>query len=138
MESSSIEITRLDHHGLVSSIIEEINLVEIIDSRVKNHGNREVSVGHCVKAMIINGLGFTTRVLYLTPNFFKDKLIDLLVGPGITAESLNKDSLSSALDALYEYGLSKLFMKGFLIKCLTFLKPQLILLSCLERVQFER
>ena len=110
MESSSIEITRLDHHGLVSSVIDEMNLVEIINSRVKNHGNREVSIGHCVKAMIINGLGFTTRVLYLTPNFFKDKPIDLLVGPGITAESLNKDSLSSALDALYEYGVSRLFM----------------------------
>ena len=100
----------MNHYGLVSSIIEEISLVEIIDSRVKNHGNWEVSVGYCVKAMIINGLGSTTWVLYLTPNFFKDKLIDLLVGPVITAESLNKDSLSPALDALYEYGVSKLFM----------------------------
>jgi transposase len=62
-----------------------------------------------VKAMILNGLGFVNRALYLTPHFFEGKPLDRLLGPGIQAEHLNDDVLGRHLDALYEYGVNQLY-----------------------------
>jgi len=70
---------------------------------------RDVSIGQAVKAMILNGLGFTEHALYLTPHFFSDKPIDRLIAPGIKAEQLNDTTLGRAMDSLYEYGISPLF-----------------------------
>ena len=99
---------RLDHLGIVAGICDEIGLVNIID-RLVPAPRRQVSIGQAVKAMIINALGFVSRPLYLTPEFFANKPVELLIGPGITAEMLNDDSLGRALDALFEAGLTETF-----------------------------
>ncbi len=39
---------------------------------------RKVSVGEAVSAMVLNALGFVSRPLYLTPEFFANKPVDLL------------------------------------------------------------
>lgn len=110
MESiEDIETKNLDHLGLVSGVCEEIGLVKLIDQLTKSDEQRKVSVGTATKAMILNGLGFANRTLYLTPEFFKDKAIDVLLGEEIEAEDLNSHSLGTALDALYESGISKVF-----------------------------
>jgi hypothetical protein len=49
--------------------------------------------------------------LYLTPEFFANKPIDLLIEAGITAEMLNDDSLKRAPFALFEAGLTEVFAK---------------------------
>ena len=54
----SIRVERLDHHGLVASIVDELKLTEIIDQRVASDEQSVVTVGEAVKAMILNGLGF--------------------------------------------------------------------------------
>ncbi len=59
--------------------------------------------------MVLNGLGFATRRLYLTPHFFQNKPTEQLVGTGITAEMLNDDTLGKALDQLHGYGVSELY-----------------------------
>lgn len=100
----------LDHLGLVSGMVDELGLVERIDSLiVQDQEQRHVSVGLAVKAMILNGLGFVNRALYLMPQFFKDKPVKRLLGPGITAEQLNDDTLGRALDELYDYGVERLY-----------------------------
>lgn len=100
----------LDHLGLVSGMVDELGLVGLIDSLiVQNHEQRHVSVGLAVKAMILNGLGFVNRALYLMPHFFKDKPVERLLGPGITAEQLNDDTLGRALDAIDDYGAERLY-----------------------------
>ncbi|HDN80898.1 MAG TPA: IS1634 family transposase [Chloroflexi bacterium] len=99
---------RLDHLGIVAGICDEIGLVNIID-RLVPAPRRQVTIGQAVKAMIINALGFVSRPLYLTPEFFANKPVELLLGPGITAEMLNDDSLGRALDALFEAGLTEIF-----------------------------
>ena len=38
--------------------------------------------------MILNGLGFSNRRLYLVPQFLADKPVETLLGPGITANDL--------------------------------------------------
>lgn len=85
-------------------MVDELGLSELIDTVIKqDHEQRQVSVGQCVKAMILNGLGFVNRALYLMPHFFKDKPIERLLGEGVAAEHLNDDALGRALDAIYAY-----------------------------------
>jgi len=91
-------------------MVDELGLVSLIDALIiQDHEQRQVSVGQCVKAMILNGLGFVNRALYLMPHYFKDKPVDRLVGEGIQAEHLNDDVLGRALDAIYAYGTSELY-----------------------------
>ena len=79
MKNQELQSQRLDHLGIVAGICDEIGLSETIDSQIKDNG-RKVSVGQAVKAMILNGLGFVSRPLYLSPEFFHNKPVELLVG----------------------------------------------------------
>ncbi len=54
---------------------------------------RQVSVGTATVALLLNGLGFSNRRLYLVSQFFEHKPIEHLLGPGIQAEDLNDDCL---------------------------------------------
>jgi len=100
----------LDHHGLVAGMVDELGLVEKIDAMIpQDLGQRQVSVGVAVKAMILIGLGFVPRALYLTPDFFRGKPVGRLLGPGITAEMLNDDALGRGMDAIYEFGVEPFY-----------------------------
>ena len=100
----------LDHHGLVAGMVDELGLVEKIDAMIpQDLGQRQVSVGVAVKAMILIGLGFVQRALYLTPDFFRGKPVGRLLGPGITAEMLNDDALGRGMDAIYEFGVEPFY-----------------------------
>jgi transposase len=100
----------LDHLGVVAGMCDELGIAELIDRVIVQDGDkRTVSVGTGVKAMILNGLGFVNRARYLTPLFFEGKPLDRLLGPGIQAEHLNDDVLGRHLEALYEYGVNKLY-----------------------------
>jgi transposase len=59
--------------------------------------------------MILNGLGFSNRRLYLVPQFFSDKPVETLLGPGITANDLNDECLGRTLDWLYAHDPTALF-----------------------------
>ncbi len=98
----------LDHLGIVAGVCQHIGLIEQIDARVPTTG-RKVSVGQAVQAMVLNGLGFVGRALYLTPEFYRTKPLDLLIGAGIEANDLNSDSLGKALDQLYAAGITEIF-----------------------------
>lgn len=99
----------LDHLGIVAGVCQQIELIEQIDQLVPDAG-RKVSVGQ-VQAMVLNGLGFVGRPLYLTPEFYRTKPVDLLIGDGIEADDLNSDSLGKALDYLHEAGITEVFAK---------------------------
>lgn len=102
----------LNHLGLVSGMVDELLLVETIDSLLpQDLGQRHVSIGVAVKALILNGLGFTQRRLYLVPSFFSDKPTEELLGKGVQASHLNDTVLGRALDALYDYGCTDLFSR---------------------------
>ena len=91
-------------------MVDELGLVELIDAVIiQDHEQRVVSVGQCVKAMVLNGLGFVNRALYLMPHFFKDKPISRLLGEGIEAEHLNDDTLGRAMDTIYAYDAEQLY-----------------------------
>jgi len=99
---------RLDHLGIVAGICRQIGLIEQID-RYVGVTERKVSVGEAFQAMVLNALGFVGRALYLTPEFFSNKPIDILIREGLTAEDFNDDSLGRALDMLYASGVTEVF-----------------------------
>ncbi len=70
---------------------------------------RQVSIGTATVAMILNGLEFSNRRLYLVPQFFEHKPLEHLLGPGIKAQELNDDCLGRTLDWLYEHDGTRLF-----------------------------
>src|SRR5438270_538960 len=110
MEEPQLSTQRLDHLGIVAGICQQIDLIEEID-RLAGRSERKVSVGQAIQAMVLNGLGFVNRALYLTPEYYANKPVELLIGEEITAEDLNDDSLGRALDRVFEIGVTELFAK---------------------------
>jgi len=105
----SIQIERLDHHGIVAGIIDELKIVEIIDGQIEADDQEEVSTGEAVKAMIINGLGFSNRPLVLTPQFFDNLPMSALFREGVKASHFNRYKLGRSLDKVFGYGCEILF-----------------------------
>lgn len=99
---------RLDHLGIVAGICQEIGLATWLDAQDSTH-RQNVSVGTATTAMILNGLGFSNRQLYLVPQYFENKPVEHLLGSGITADMLNDDCLGRTLDWLYAHDPTKLF-----------------------------
>jgi transposase len=99
---------RLDHLGIVAGVCREIGLAEWLDAQ-DTQSHERVGVGTATVAMILNGLGFSNRRLYLVPQCFATKAVERLLGPGITAEDLNDDCLGRALDWLYAHDPTTLF-----------------------------
>jgi transposase len=102
------ETKRIDHLGIVAGICKEIQLIEKIDKYL-GPSERKVSCGQAVQAMVLNALGFSSRALYLTPNYLHNKPVDVLIGEGLVAEDFNDDSLGRSLDDLYEKGVTEVF-----------------------------
>ena len=104
----SYESERLDHLGIVAGVCQELGVAAYLDAQEQNL-QRQVSIGTATVAMILNGLGFSNRRLYLVSQFFEHKPIGHLLGPGIRAEDLNDDCLGRTLDWLYEHDVTRLF-----------------------------
>jgi len=103
---------QLDHLGLVAGMCDELRIPAMIDRLIpQDEEKRTVSIGQAVKAIVLNGLGFANRALYLTSLFFRDKPVERLIGAGIEAEHLNDDVLGRALDAIYEYDPNLLYQQ---------------------------
>jgi transposase len=98
----------LDHLGLVAATLEKIGLIEKIDERIPLN-NSKTTMGQRVAAMIFNGLGFIDDRLYMFPQFLDNKPIDRMFKGKVKAEYFNDDALGRCLDAINEYGVTKLF-----------------------------
>ncbi len=91
-------------------MIDELEIVENIDKLIPSQSeDKKLSHGELVKAMILNGLGYVNKQLYLVPSFFRDKPLETLFKRDIKAEWINDDALGRTLDKMYEYDVSKLY-----------------------------
>lgn len=99
----------LNHLGIVSAMCDEINLVKIIDQLIPPDPRATMTIGETVKLMVINGLGFTSRPLYLEAQFYASKPIDRFLGRPCASEEVSDDRLGRTLDACFNYGCTPLF-----------------------------
>src|SRR5690242_9801397 len=99
---------RLDHLGIVAGVCQEIGLAAWLD-RQEPSSRQQVSVGTATVAMVLNGLGFSNRQLYLVPQFCASRPVEHLLGGGITAEMLNDACVGRTLDWWYAHDLRKRF-----------------------------
>jgi transposase len=99
----------LNNLGLVAGTCKELRIAEFVDSLIPPDSQQKVTTGQAIVAMIINGLGFSNRTLYLFPQFFEKKPVDILIGKGLTAENLNDDTIGRSLDRMFSYGCTELF-----------------------------
>jgi transposase len=109
--TSIAEIKNIDHLGIVAGLIDEIGIVETINSKLGIDPREKVTAGILVKAILMNGLGFVSRPLYLFSQFFEDKGIEILLGEGVKSDYINDDKIGRVMDKLYKYGLNNLFIE---------------------------
>lgn len=105
------KIKNIDHLGIVAGLIDEIGIVEIINEKLGIDSREKIAAGILVKAILINGLGFVSRPLYLFSQFFDDKAIKILLGEDAESNYINDDKIGRVMDKLYKYGLNNLFIE---------------------------
>ncbi|MGD9595732.1 MAG: IS1634 family transposase [Wolinella sp.] len=109
---SEVSTKSIDHLGLVAGMIEELEIKQTIEACLPSKSEeKKVSHATAIAAMILNGLGYANKQLYLTPRFFEKKATEHLLGSEVKAEYLNKDTLARTLDAIYNHGVSELYEK---------------------------
>ena len=109
LKPQEIEIQNIDHLGRVAGIIDSIGIVEIINELIGIEKDEKVNAGQVVKAMIINGLGFVSKPLYMFPKYFETIACEHLIGAGVKPEYLNDDKLGRVMDKLFIKGLDTIF-----------------------------
>ena len=111
----AIRVERLDHLGLIASVINDLGLVSLIDARLKPDDQEALTPGEAVKGMHRNGLGFAHRPLSLSPQFFAHKPLELLLRPDVKAERLNRFQLGRTLEEVHTYGSDLLFSEPYVV-----------------------
>ena len=110
---SGVKTESIDHYGLVMGMIQELGIMDVIDQELPTKSESKI-VTHAmaVAAMILNGLGYANKQLYLTPRFFEKKALKQLFRSNtVEAKHFNKESLGRTLDKLFDYGVSELYEK---------------------------
>lgn len=103
-----VVVEHLNHLGIVAEVCREIGVAEWLDAQDPTSRQR-VSVGTATVAMVLNGLGFSNRQLYLVSQFFEDKPVEHLLRRGLSTAELNDDCLGRTLDWLYAHDVTTLF-----------------------------
>ena len=102
-------IKTVDHLGIVAGTFHKLGLGPIIDRALPKIGQHRISSSQILLSLVLNGLGFTERRLYLFPEYCQHLDLERLVGTGITADHLNESVIGRLLDQIHAYGPTKLF-----------------------------
>ena len=102
-------IKSIDHLGIVAGTFHKLGLAQIIDRALPKIGQHQLSSSQILLALLLNGLGFTERRLYLFPEYCEHLDLERLIGPGVNANHLNESVIGRLLDNIYAYGPTKLF-----------------------------
>lgn len=104
-----LDIKRLDHLGVVAGTIRDLGIIELIDEHLGKDSQELVTSGQAVAAMILNFMGYASRPLMLTPQYYETKPVKLLLGENVTPDLLNRHKLGRTLVSLHEFGCEKIF-----------------------------
>ncbi len=111
-EQNSVHIESIesvDHLGIVAGTFHKLGLAQIIDRAIPKIGQHRISSSQILLALVLNGLGFTERRLYLFPDYCHNLDIERLIGPNISADHINESVIGRLLDQIHTYGPTKLF-----------------------------
>jgi len=111
------ETKALEHNGLVKSVCDELGIKELVDNLLPPNSEMKLTHGERVIAMILNGLGFHSEALYLSPSFFDHLPLEILFGKEVQAEWLNDDALGRTLDAIDAAGSDVIFSRIAFAAC---------------------
>ena len=90
--------------------------MEVINQKLGVDNREKITTGQVIKALILNGLGMVSCLLYLFSQFFEYKAIEKLNRTGINSENLNDDKIGKVMDNIYQLGLTNLFIElGLLV-----------------------
>jgi len=106
IEGSNITI---GHLGIVAGMFDKLEIGKYIDEELAKKRHHHINHGTAVKALTLNGLGYTESRLSLVSEFYEDIATERLLGPGIKPEHLNEYALGETLDAIASYGPTRLF-----------------------------
>ena len=113
-----IDSFRLDHLGLPAQMAQDIGLVDAIDALLGTDSREVITAGQATLAMVLNCLGFTSRPLYITPQFFAPRNIKFLLGDAknhkgleLLPEHLNEHKLGRVLDRIAAVGPDRVFIE---------------------------
>jgi len=113
-----IDSFRLDHLGLPAQMAQNIGFVDAIDSLLGTDSREVITAGQATLAMALNCLGFTSRPLYITPQFFAPRNIKFLLGNAknhkdleLLPEHLNEHKLGRVLDRIAVIGPDRVFLE---------------------------
>jgi transposase len=113
-----IDSFRLDHLGLPAQMAVDIGFVEAIDALLGVDAREVVSSGQATLAMALNCLGFTSRPLYITPQFFQPRNLKFLVGDAqndrgveLGPDHFNEHKLGRTLDRIAAIGPDRVFLE---------------------------
>lgn len=102
-------IQTVGHLGIVAGAYESLGIGAVIDRAIPKTRHHNLTHSETIELMVLNGLGFIERRLYLFPEFFDDIALSRLVGRDVTKDILNDDVFGRTLDAVAEYGPTELF-----------------------------
>jgi transposase len=72
-----LKTKRLDHLGLIMGTLQELDIINLIDQKLGVDPQVKLTTEQAIAATILNGLGFTSKPLSLTPQFFNSKPCDI-------------------------------------------------------------
>ena len=75
----SIEVSNIDHLGLIAGLIDEIRIENKINELLGEQIAEKVTAGQVIKGMILNGLGLVSSPLYLFSRFLEGKALEHLI-----------------------------------------------------------
>ena len=104
-----VEVKRIDHLGIIAGTTRDLGIIELIDEALGVDKQEDVTKGEIVAGMILNGLGFLSKPLMLSPLFFETKALGILIRRGVVPGQFNRHKIGRVLDDIGEYGCAKLF-----------------------------
>ena len=63
-----VRVERLDHVGVIVTVMNDVGLIDMIDTRLVPDTQAMMTPGEAVAGMLLNGVGFAHRPLSWTPH----------------------------------------------------------------------
>ncbi|MDZ7870124.1 MAG: DUF4277 domain-containing protein [Rheinheimera sp.] len=88
-----LKIKRLDHHGIVAGVIDDLNIVPLLDKHLPQGDKQEITPGEAIKGMIMMAWDFPIGLCPSARSFFQSAdghLFRKALGPHFNRHKLGR------------------------------------------------